>query len=118
MVFANAAPMPTVSPTLQTLASALAGLAVFLVVWWVYRVLQSGDLRQGDEWRYDISRINELRRLSPMYRIFQPALQLLARFNRGVFRESLPEIQREIQAAGLPRFWLAEEYLGWAEGNS
>jgi tight adherence protein C len=30
-------------------------------------------------------------------------------------REALPEIQRQIQAAGLPRFWLAEEYLAWLE---
>jgi tight adherence protein C len=32
-----------------------------------------------------------------------------------VFRESLPAIYREIQAAGLPRFWLAEEYLAKAQ---
>ena len=31
--------------------------------------------------------------------------------NRSVFRESLPEIQRQVQAAGLPRFWMPEEYL-------
>jgi tight adherence protein C len=43
--------------------------------------------------------------------VFQPVVQMLARFNRGAFAESLAEIQREIQAAGMPRFWLAEEYL-------
>ena len=63
--------------------------------WWVIRVLQSEDLQQGLEWRYDISRINELRRLDLFYRLFQPAIQLLARLNRNVFRDSLP--------AGLPR---------------
>lgn len=101
--------------SLQVLGSALVGLSLFLAVWWVWRVLQSGDLQQGDEWRYDISRINELRRLSPLYRLFQPAIQLLARINRVTLRDTLPEIQREIQAAGLPRFWLAEEYLARAE---
>jgi tight adherence protein C len=42
-------------------------------------------------------------------------VQLLARFNRGLFADSLPEIQREIQAAGLSRFWTAPEYLGKLE---
>jgi len=45
----------------------------------------------------------------------QPAIQLLARLNRKVFADSLPAVGREIQAAGLPRFWLAEEYLGKLE---
>lgn len=97
------------------IASGIAGLAVFLAARWLCRVFESGDLQQGDEWRYDVSRINELCRVSLMYRVFQPAIQWLARFNRGMFRESLPEIQRQLQAAGLPRFWLAEEYLGRAE---
>ncbi len=101
--------------TLQVIASAAVGAAVFVCVWWAIRVLQSEDLRQGAEWRYDISRINELRRASPMYRLFQPAIQLLARLNRLVLGDSLPEIYRQIQAAGLPRFWLPEEYLARAE---
>ncbi len=50
-----------------------------------------------------------------MYRLFQPVIQFFARFNRGAFRDQLPEIQREIQCAGLPRCWLAEEYLGKLE---
>ena len=74
-------------------------------------MLRSEDLQQGIEWRYDISRINELRRLDVFYRLFQPAIQLLSRFNRKVFVDGLPAVYREIQAAGLPRFWLAEEYL-------
>ena len=92
-------------------ACAMIGLAAGLLVWWVVRVLQSEDLAQDVEWRYDVSRINELRRADSFYRLFQPAIQLLARLNRVAFREGLPEIQRQIQAAGLSRFWLAEEYL-------
>ena len=100
---------------LQVAASGVVGGAVGLSIWWVYQVLRSDDLQQGAEWRYDISRINELRRLNLFYRIFHPAIQALARMNRAVFRESLPEIQRQIQAAGLPRFWLPEEYLARIE---
>jgi tight adherence protein C len=81
----------------------------------VIRVLRSEDLRQGAEWRYDVSRINELRRLDAIYRTFQPVIGLLAKLNRRIFRDALAEIQREILAAGLPRFWLAEEYLARAE---
>jgi len=100
---------------LQLAAALLAGLAVAVLVWWLIAVLQSEDLKQGAEWRYDVSRINELRRSDAVYRVFQPAVGLLAVLNRIVFRESLPRMQREIQAAGLPRFWLAEEYLARAE---
>ena len=57
--------------------------------WWVIGVLRSEDLQQGAEWRYDVSRINELRRLDAFYRIFQPVIQLLARLNRRIFRDSL-----------------------------
>jgi tight adherence protein C len=90
----------------------LVGVALAAAVWWVIEVLQSEDLAQGAEWRYDVSRMNELRRIDPMYRLFQPAIQLFARFNRILFFDRLGEIHREIQAAGLPRFWLPEEYLG------
>jgi len=97
------------APTLIIAAS------VFAFAYWIVRALESGDLEQGDEWRYDVSRINDLRRNDPIYRLFQPVIQVFSRFNRGAFREQLPEIQREIQAAGLPRSWLAEEYLGKLE---
>ena len=100
---------------LKLAASAMMGAAMLLAVRWVLRAFDTEDLEQGDEWRYDVSRINELRRADLSYRVFQPAIQLLGRFNRGAFREGLPEIQRQIQAAGLPRFWLAEEYLARAE---
>ena len=92
-----------------------AGCAVFIAAWWVIRILRSEDLRQGTDWRYDVTRVNELRRLDAMYRTFQPVIHPLARLNRRIFRDGLPTVQREIQAAGLSRFWLAEEYLARAE---
>ena len=56
-----------------------------------------------------------MRRADLLYRIFQPVITLLARFNRILFPNSFPEIHRQIQAAGLPRFWLPEEYLARVE---
>ena len=50
------------------------GLAAAVVGWWVVWVLQSDDIAQGAEWRYDVSRMNELRRVDPLYRLFQPVL--------------------------------------------
>lgn len=96
-------------------ASLLVGTAIAWFAWWLARVLQTEDLQQGAEWRYDVTRINELRRIDPLYRVFQPVVQMLAHFNRAVFREGLPRLQQEIQAAGLPRFWMAEEYLARLE---
>ena len=111
--------LPLAAITLQQvvpfLASALIGGAVLLVGWWFIRALVSEDLPQGAEWRHDVSRINELRRIDLSYRLFQPAIQGLARLNRGALAEYLPAIQRDIGAAGIPRFWLAEEYLARAE---
>ncbi len=103
------------SPVLLLTASAVMGLAVAVFVGWLYTVLRTEDVPQDKEWRYDVTRMNELRRIDVFYRVFQPLIQSLAAFNRAAFREALPEIQREIQAAGLPRFWLAEEYLARAE---
>ena len=96
---------------MEVIASALIGAAIAVLVWWVVRVLESDDLEQGAEWRYDVSRMNELRRIDPFYRLFYPVFTLLARMNRAVFREGLSEIHRQVQASGLPRFWLPEEYL-------
>ena len=50
-----------------------------------------------------------------MFRLFQPLIQTAARFNRNVFGGELPELGRQIQAAGMSRYWLAEEYLGKLE---
>jgi len=95
--------------------SIVIGVAVFLFVWTIWRSLATEDLTQDAEWRYDVNRINELRRISVFYRTLQPVVQAFARFNRGAFSDSLPEIGREIQAAGLPRFWTAAEYLAVIE---
>ncbi len=92
--------------------SACIGLAVAIVIWWIFAALRTEDLEQGDEWRYDVSRMNELRRLYLTYRLFQPIIRFLGRLNRAAFRRSMPEIQRQILAAGFTRCWLPEEYLG------
>lgn len=99
-----------------TLGFGIAGCAlmlsaVFVLARTIRNTLYSEDAQQGDEWRYDINRINELRQLSVLYRMFYPMIAGLAVLNRGLFRESLPEIGRELQAAGHSRFWTPEEYL-------
>ena len=104
-----------VNPIPPALISTMFGLAVFLFAWTIWRTLATDDLTQENEWRYDVNRINELRRVSPFFRTLQPLVQAFARFNRGAFVEQLPEIGREIQAAGLARFWTAEEYLARIE---
>ena len=104
-----------VNPIPPALISLMFGLAVFLFAWTIWRTLATDDLTQENEWRYDVNRINELRRVSPFFRTLQPLVQAFARFNRGAFVEQLPEIGREIQAAGLARFWTAEEYLARLE---
>jgi tight adherence protein C len=90
------------------------GGACCILVWWILQALATDDLEQEDQWRYDISRINALRRLDISYRLFQPVIQFLARFTRAAFGNSLQEIEREIQAAGLPRYWLPEEFMARA----
>ena len=100
---------------LPLLGCALVGGSAALFVWLVIRALRSADLEQDLEWRYDVNRINELRRHDWVYRGFYPLVQLLARLNRGVFTDSLPAIGREIQSAGLSRFWTPEEYLARLE---
>jgi len=96
-------------------ASGLLSAAVFLVVWIIVRALATEDLSQDDEWRYDVSRINELRRISVLYRLSYPVMHGLAALNRRAFRDQLPEINRQILAAGLPRYWTAEEWLAKIE---
>jgi len=99
------------TPVAAFAACLLVGAAVAVVVWWVVQALTTEELTQDTEWRYDVTRINELRRHDMLYRIFQPLMTPLAKLNRAAFRGRLPEIDREIQAAGLSRFWLPEEYL-------
>lgn len=97
------------------LSSGAMGAGVFVLAKTIVHALQSDELAQDDSWRYDVTRINELRRLSPLYRYFQPLIHVLARFNRGVFRDAIPELDREVQAAGLPRVWTGAEYLARLE---
>lgn len=93
------------------LGSLLLGGAIFLLCWTLLRLLASNDLEQDESWRYDVSRINALRGVSPLFRFLQPVIQGLARINSRLFTDALPEMHREIQAAGLPRYWTAGEYL-------
>jgi len=88
------------------------GGAVTVLAWWIWQALSTDDVAQDAEWRYDVSRINALRKADPIYRLFQTILQAFGKLNRAAFSKQLPEIYREIQAAGHSRFWLPEEYLG------
>ena len=106
---------PATGALISVAASAIFGGAVFVFVRTVINTLYSENLSQDEEWRYDVSRINELRRVSLMYRVFQPLIQGLARLNHRAFPDALPEVHREIHAAGLSRYWTAPEYLGLLE---
>ncbi|MDP1795924.1 MAG: type II secretion system F family protein [Planctomycetaceae bacterium] len=90
-------------------------VAGFVLARSIANTLASDELVQGEQWRYDVSRINELRKVSPFYRLFQTVIQPLAQFNRGAFAKDLPNIARELQAGGFPRVWTAEEYLAKIE---
>lgn len=96
-------------------ASACMGLSVFSFVWWFTRIFQSEARPSADEWRYDVSRVIHLEREDWLFRLFGPIIRFLARFNRAAFAEALPSIQRDMNAAGVSRFWLPEEYLGRME---
>ena len=89
-----------------------SGMATGAGVYWLLATLRAEGLEQDDEWRYDISRINALRSSDWIFRLFQVLIQFFAKLNRVVLPGRLPEIQRQVRAAGLSRFWLAEEYLG------
>jgi tight adherence protein C len=99
--------------TLPILIASSAMLAASLYVFarTIRNTLYSEDLSQTDEWRYDITRINALREQSVIYRIFYPLIRLFAALNRGMLRETLPEVERETQAAGFSRFWTPAEFL-------
>jgi tight adherence protein C len=100
---------------MPALASALIGGAIFALVRTVVNTVQVDEDDADLAWQFDVNRINELKRVDWFYRTFAPLVQLCARFNRATFRDSLPTMHREIQASGMPRFWLAEEYLGKLE---
>jgi tight adherence protein C len=89
-----------------------SGLATALLVFWLLATLRAEDLQQqDDQWRYDVTRINALRKQDVLYRLFQVVIQFLARLNRAVVPGRLNELVRQVRAAGLSRFWLGEEYL-------
>ncbi len=112
----TAVPLLAASPDLVPLiASGALGLALFTVVWTFVSLLQSDNPQQDDEWRYDVNRILELRRLSPLYRVAQPLIQSLADLNRRAFRDQLPEINRQLLAAGHSRYWTGSEWLAATE---
>jgi tight adherence protein C len=94
------------------LASGLMGASVFVLVFWLTRLAEAGEKLPADEWRYDITRMAELKREDLFYRLFGPVIRWFASFNRAAFGEVLPAIQRDMNAAGVSRFWLPEEYLG------
>jgi tight adherence protein C len=97
---------------LPFLGSGLVGGGAFLAVRTVFALLASDDLSQDSAWRYDVARINQLRQVDAIYRYFQPLIQLLARINRVAFPDLMAPMARELQAAGMPRFWTPQEYLG------
>lgn len=104
------------TPSIIPLISCLfIGGAVFALSVTIRNTLFSRDVDQDDQWRYDVNRINELRKISPMYRAFYPLIVGFARLNRRAFHDSLPEVRRQIQASGMPRFWTPEEYLARIE---
>jgi tight adherence protein C len=100
---------------IPALASALIGAAIFALVRTVVNTVQVDEYEGDRSWQYDVNRINELKKVDWFYRTFSPLVELCARFNRVAFRDTLPVMHREIQASGMPRFWLAEEYLGKLE---
>ncbi len=101
--------------TLGILAALLIGGTVGILVWWILQALAPEEMQQGDEWRYDVSRMNALCQSDLLYRMFWPIIQVLGRLNRAAWGARLRDVEREIQAAGLSRCWIPEEYLGKAE---
>jgi tight adherence protein C len=97
---------------LPILGSGLVGGGAFLAVRTVFGLLATDDLTQDAAWRYDVSRINQLRQIDLLYRYLQPIIQLFGRINRVAFPDQMPLMARELQAAGFPRYWTPQEYLG------
>ena len=98
-------------PLLPLIASAMLAAGLFVLARAVQHAV-AADPDDDDSWRHDQLRIAELRRRSLVYRFLQPLVVALGRVNRRAFRDSLPGISRDIHAAGLPRFWTPQEYLG------
>ncbi|VAX35951.1 L-Proline/Glycine betaine transporter ProP [hydrothermal vent metagenome] len=95
---------------IPVVSSILCGLTVFLLFRFLINLF--ADNQTGDEkWRYDLTRIHELKLISPMFRTIFPLFQVLGRINRNFFKSQLQEVNRQMKAAGISRFWLAEEYI-------
>ena len=85
-----AAPITARALLIEGFACVLVGSSITVLFMWVMRVLQSEDLAQGAEWRYDVSRMNELRRADTLYRLFYPLVGIPhGREPRFVCRDSL-----------------------------
>jgi tight adherence protein C len=107
--------MPAVDPNLwPAIASALVGGGVYSFAVVVAKG-RSGEEETNQGWRYDRARAAELRKISLVYRLGEPIIPALASGNRRWFARQMPEIGRELQAAGLPRYWSPEEWLAVAE---
>ncbi|MBX3443299.1 MAG: type II secretion system F family protein [Planctomyces sp.] len=106
--------MPQTSGLWPIVASTLVGGGVFALAAAYLRFSTPRDAAEGG-WRYDRARAGELRRISLLYRLAGPLIPPLARFNRRALARQLPEIGRELQAAGRPRFWSPEEWLAVTE---
>lgn len=88
----------------------LVGSAIAMFAYLLINLL-TDDQTEDENWRYDLNRMRELKQHSLFYRFMFPLFQILSRANRKLFKSSLPEIARQISAAGLSRYWLPEEYL-------
>ncbi len=100
---------------INLIACLVVGFACVCLIRTLLLGIADHDDSTANEWRYDRVRMKELRRHNFLYRWLQPVFALLGPLNRALFRSSLPSIQRELLAAGLPRFWLPEEYLARCE---
>lgn len=92
------------------LACVLVGGASGSVVWWVLQALANDEAERADDWRFDTSRLRELRKTDVVYRLFEPLIGVLVPLNRAAFQRQLPGIGREIQLAGHSPYWLPEEF--------
>ena len=47
----------------RLIASGAMASGIAILVWWIFKSLSSEDLKQDSEWRFDVNRVNELRRI-------------------------------------------------------
>jgi len=80
---------------------------------WVMTVLQTEDLQQGRVALRHQPGSTSCGACTSLPAVFQPAIGLLAKLNRLVCERASPRSNGKFRPPVLPRFWLAEEYLGW-----